>query len=353
MKPKFFISLMMSLLVSVFAASGLAQATGLPPMAVTGGLLTLSLIPGIQPSAALATVYRDVWTGEVVKAFTALLKATFLDGIKDYSRYVSSVGDEAQAIHLVYMGVEPDVLINNTTYPIPEQELGEEDIVITLDKFQTKQTPVTDDELYALSYDKIATVKDSHGSAIAKTKIRKAIHSLAPSGNTAAMPVLVTTGADDGTGRRRLIYDDLIRLKAELDNLEVSEEGRRLVLCTDHENDLLAVDQKFKDQYYNAASGKPYSALGFDFYSYSGNPWYNPTTKVKLSFGAVPAATDRRATVFFSMERAAKANGWTKMYYSEAKSDPAMQRNMMNFRHNFIVMPTREEARGAIVSANV
>lgn len=353
MKARFIVSFLMSLLVSVIAGSGIALATGLPPMAVSGGLLTLSLVPGIQPTAALATVYREVWTGEVVKAFTALLKATFLDGIKDYSRYVSAVGDEAQAIHLVYMGVEPDVLINNTTYPIPEQVLGEEDIVITLDKFQTKQTPVTDDELYALSYDKMGNVKDSHSTAIAKSKIRKAIHSLAPSGNTAAMPVLVTTGADDGTGRKRLIYADLIALKSALDKLQVPEEGRRLVLCTDHENDLLALDPKFKDQYYNAASGKPYSAFGFDFYSYAGNPYYVPATKVKLSFGAVPGATDRRATVFFSMERAAKASGWTKMYFSEAKSDPAMQRNMMNFRHNYIVMPTREEGRGAIISGNV
>jgi hypothetical protein len=52
------------------------------------------------------------------------------------------------------------------------------------------------------------------------------------------------------------------------------------------------------------------------------------------------------------LERAAKAQGWTKMYYSEAAKDPAYQRNMMNFRHHFIVMPTREEARGAIVSDN-
>jgi len=354
MKTKIILSILFSLAFSVFAGSGVAFATGLPPMPVSLGIFSISMIPLQQTSGILsATVFREVWTGEVVKGLSSLLKATFLEGIKDYSRYVSAVGDEAQAIHLVYMGVEPDVLINNTTYPIPEQVLGQEDIVITLDKYQTKQTPVTDDELYALSYDKIGHVKDSHVSAIGKSKLKKAIHALAPSTNTANMPVLLTTGADDGTGRKRLIWADLISLKSALDNLEVPQENRRLVLCTDHENDLLLLDSKFKDQYFNSTSGKPYSQLGFEFYSFAANPYFTPSTKAKLSYGAVPAGTDRRASIFFSLERTAKANGWVKMYYSEAAKDPAMQRNMMNFRHNFIVMPTREDARGAIISANV
>lgn len=353
MKPKLLISILMSLLVSVFVGSGIAQATGLPPMAVTGGLFTISLIPSQVSGVLMATVYKEVWTGEVVKALSRLLEASFLDGISDYSRYVSAVGDEAEAIHLVYMGVEPDVLINNSTYPIPLQELGEEDIVITLDKYQTTVTPVTDDELYALSYDKIGNVKDAHANAIAKAKYRKAIHALAPSGNTADMPVLLTTGDDDGTGRRRLIWDDLVNLKREIDNLEHGDMNRRLVLCNDHVNDLLLLDPKFKDQFFNQTSGKPYSQLGFEFYSYAGNPHYNPTTKAKLSFGAVPLATDRRASVYYLLERAAKANGWTKMYYSAAAQDPEYQRNKVNFRHNFIVLPKREDGRGAIISDNV
>ncbi len=351
---KILISLSMSLLVAVLFGSGIAQATSLPPMAVTGSLFTISLIPmPSTPGLLVATVYREVWTGEVKKALSRLLEASFLDGISDYSRYVSAVGDEAQAIHLVYMGVEPDVLINNTTYPIPLQELGEEDIVITLDKYVTKVTPVTDDELYALSYDKIGNVKDAHAKAIAKAKYKKAIHALAPSGNTESMPVLLTTGDDDGTGRKRLTWNDLIRLKTAIDALEHPDSGRRLVLCNDHVNDLLMIDQKFKDQYYNATTGKPYNALGFDFYSYLGNPYFTPATKAKLAYGAVPAVTDRKASVYFLLERASKANGWTKMYYSAAANDPEYQRNKVNFRHHYIVMPTREDGRGAIVSDNV
>ena len=124
-------------------------------------------------------------------------------------------------------------------------------------------------------------------------------------------------------------------------------------LDTNHANDLLLLDQKFKEQFYNVASGVPYSALGFEFFQYVANPYFNSATKVKLAYGAIPAVTDRRATIAFSLERAARANGWTKMYFSEAKADTENQRNLVNFRHNAIVLPTREEARGAIISATI
>jgi len=349
---KFIVSFLGSMLILVSAGAA-APMFGVNPIHVIVGGGFLSLIPTGISGVLPATVFKEVWTKAVKEALSTAENATFLDGIEDFSQYVSNAGDEAQVIHMVYMGVEPDVLINNTTYPIPIQELGEEDITIALDKYVTKVTPITDDELYALSYDKIATVKNKHAKAMAKNKFKKAIHALAPSGNTAAMPVLVTTGADDGTGRKRLILADLIRLKKQLDDLEVSDIGRRLVLCNDHSNDLLLLDQTYKDQFFNLTSGKPFSLLGFDFYQYVACPYYNPATKVKLSFGAVPAVTDRRASVFFSLDRAAKASGWTKMYYSAASTDPQNQRNLVNFRNYYIVMPTREEARGAIVSANV
>ena len=56
--------------------------------------------------------------------------------------------------------------------------------------------------------------------------------------------------------------------------------------------------------------------------------------------------------MFFSLARVAKAVGWTKMYYSEARLDPEYQQTELNFRHHYIVLPTLEEARGAMVSDN-
>lgn len=58
------------------------------------------------------------------------------------------------------------------------QALEDKDIAIKLDKFQTKATPITDDELYAISYDKTARVKEGHANSINDAKFTKAAHAL-------------------------------------------------------------------------------------------------------------------------------------------------------------------------------
>ncbi len=88
------------------------------------------------------------------------------------------------------------MLVNNKTYPIEIQELEDGDKTFSLDKFQTKVVPVTDDELYALSYDKMARVKESCANALNDTKYAKAAHVLCANEDTAKTPVLVTSGAD-------------------------------------------------------------------------------------------------------------------------------------------------------------
>lgn len=299
----------------------------------------------------MAVVKKEIFTREVERALSHAETATFLDGIPDRSQYVQP-GDEAETIHSTYFGAKPDVLINNTAYPIAIQDLDGDDFTIQLDKYQTKATPITDDELYAAVFDKIETVKTSHSEAIAETKNDKAIHSLAPVSHSASTPVLLTTGADDGTGRKRLTKNDIIAFKKQFDDNKWTGV-RRLVLCNDHISDLLAVDQKFADQYYNYTSGKIANLYGFEVYEYVNNPYFTVATKAKKSFGSVPVAgTDRQASVGFLLKATRKASGSTKMYYSKAETDTQYQRNLINFRHYYIVLPSALNCIGAIVSDN-
>ena len=83
----------------------------------------------------------------------------------------------------------------------------------------------------------------------------------------------------DGT-RKRITRQDIIALKDKFDKLKVPTAGRRLVLCTDHVNDLLLQEQKFADQYYNYQTGKIANLYGFEVYEFVGNPYYN-TSGVK------------------------------------------------------------------------
>lgn len=346
----------MTRLIAMFAAvlfnclmgGTLAAVAGLSPMTGAVGMNVLAAVIGhAAPAGSLrAGVYTEIWTGELVKHLRRGLEATFLDGIPDSSSIVNN-----DVIHLVEVGVDPDVLINNTTYPIPLQALDDKDIAIKLDKFQTKVTPITDDELYALSYDKMARVKESHGNSINDSKFAKAAHALCAQKNTATTPVLKTTGEKDPvTGRLKMTANDLLNLKRALDKLKVPAQGRRLVLCSDHANDLLEVSQVFKEQYnINRNDGTVGRLYGFDIYEFGNNPLYT-TAGVKKDVGATAEAGEFQCSFAFYTQRVFKATGSTKMYYSEAATDPEYQRNKINFRHYFICMPKKADAGAVMMS---
>lgn len=342
---KTIITLLMSLLFNCVTGASLSAMVGIDPVIGAVGMNALgvaaSFIP--MPDGLRAGVLTEVWTGELVKHLRAGLDGSWLAGIPDASSLVNN-----DVIHLVDVGVDPDVLINNTTYPISLQALNDQDIPISLDKFQTKVTPVTDDELYALSYDKMGRVKEAHGNAITDSKFAKAAHSICAAG----IPVVKTTGAvaDADTKRLKLTINDLINLKRELDNKQVPAEGRRLVLCPDHVNDLLGISENFTRQYnLDPVNGRVARLFGFDIYEYANTPIYT-TAGAKQALGTAPGTGKFHCSFAFYDKRVFKATGSTKMYFSEAKNDPEYQRNLINFRHMFVAMPKKADAMAVLVS---
>ena len=323
-----------AVLVNCVMGSTLAAVVGVDPAVGAVGLNVLAATVGnVAPAGSLrAGVYTEIWTGELVKYLRRGLEATWLDGIPDSSSIVNN-----DVIHLVEVGVDPDVLINNTTYPIPLQALDDADIAIQLDKFQTKVTP--------------SRVKESHGNAINDSKFAKAAHALCAQKNTATTPVLTTTGARDAdTGRLKLCVQDIINLKRALDKLKVPADNRRLVLCTDHVNDLLETSQVFKEQYnINRNDGTVGKLFGFNIYEFANNPLYT-TAGQKKAVGATAENGEFQCSFAFYVPRVFKATGSTKMYYSEASTDPEYQRNKINFRHYFVCLPKKADAGGVIMS---
>lgn len=319
------------------AAAGISPSIGALCMNAVGVVMGLS---GQEMPVLRAGVYVEIWTGELVKKLRSGLEGSWLDGVPDQSSIVNN-----DIIHLVEVGVDPDVLINNTTYPIPLQALDDTDIAIQLDKFQSKVTPITDDELYAISYDKMARVKESHGNAINDAKFAKAAHALCATENTAKTPVLKTTGeADPGTGRKRLTPEDLVEMKRALDKLKVPSENRRLVLCPDHVNDLLLVDQRFREQYnIDRNTGKVGNLYGFQIYEYGNNPVYTAAGK-KKAVGATSETGEFQCSFAFYVPRVFKATGSTTVYYNESQKDPEYQRNKIAFRHYFICLFKKADA---------
>ena len=344
MKLKMLFLCLISLVFNSVMGATVGSAVGINPTTGAIGANVIAAVGGalnMMPTGVVRSgVLTEVWTGELIKYLRRGLEATFLDGIPDASSLANN-----DVIHLVDVGVDPDVLINNTTYPIELQNLTDTDKTISLDKFQSKVTPITDDELYALSYDKMTRVKESHGNAINDAKFTKAAHALCAASNTATTPVLVTTGARDAdTGRLKMTVQDVINMKRAMDKLKVPSKNRRLVLCTDHVNDLLETSQAFKEQYnINRADGTVGRLFGFDIYEFANNPLYT-TAGNKKNLGVAASTGEFQCSFAFYTPRMFKCTGSTKMYYSEASQDPEYQRNKINFRHYFICMPKKADA---------
>ena len=340
---KFMAGMLFNIVMGVVLASviGVDAAYG----AASGAVLPMALGCFMPGGALMEGIYTEVWTGELVKKLNAGMDDSFLKGIPDYSSKA-----ENDAIHLVDVGGDPKVVVNNTTYPIPIQDLPDGDIVIGLDKFQTQPTRVTDDELYAISYDKMASVIGRHGNSMITMKLKKFAHALAPYSHTDKTPVIQTSGETDAaTSRKKLVRQDIIALKRAFDNIEVPDDGRRLVLCPDHVNDLLEADQHFREQYYNYTSGKVLNMYGFEVIPFVNTPYYNKNG-VKLAYDATAGATDHKASIAFYVPRMFRAKGSTKMYSQEASSSPTTQENLVAFRNYDIVLPVKMEAFGAIYS---
>lgn len=340
------ITIFSKLIINMFIGVVLAQFLGVPEAyGAIGGAVVPLAAGAFMPAGSLCEgVFTEIWTGELVKRLRGGLTASWLDGVSDYSAAVNN-----EVVHLVDVGGDPDVLINNTTYPIAAQELEDGDIALGLDKFQTKKTAVSDDQLFAISYDKIGSVIERHGDAITIAKFKKAAHAVAPQSDTDTTPVIPTSGEAGADGRKKLTRKDIIALKRKLDAQGYPAVGRRLVLCSDHVNDLLEEDQKFRDQYYNYTSGKIANMYGFEVYEFENCPFYTKEG-TKVAFKTTPGGTDHQASFCFYTKRLFRAQGSTKMYYKDAATNPDNQANEVNFRHYYVVLPKKNEAIGAIYS---
>ena len=115
-------------------------------------------------------------------------------------------------------GVRFNKLISNVQFSVDNTEdftatsMTGKKTFVEWEKFDTAPTSVDDAEVRYLAYDKRSVVRVKHTEAF-KMGIRDhVLWKLAPSDNTNTdMPVIRTTGANDGTGRLRLTFADLVK----------------------------------------------------------------------------------------------------------------------------------------------
>lgn len=283
---------------------------------------------------------KQVWVSQIKNGFYP--DRSFLEKVLDYSGFV-----ENDSLHFASAGIDPKVLVNNTTYPIKIVGREDEDQEITLDKFETENTIVRRPDAIEYSYDKLESVIKQHRSVLQASTAKKAIHAFAPDSDTNDTPLVLTTGAASGT-RKRMTFEDLLTLKERFDNALVPLEERYIVLHPKHVTDLLMEDIKTFKELTDFKNGEPNRFAGFGIYEFPFMPTFNVSgkTATKVVFGGVD--TEHFASVAFCKEEVMKADGEIYMY--SRVDDPEERATIVGFDKRFIALPIRGKGIGAIVS---
>lgn len=280
---------------------------------------------------------------ELIKQFRH--EHTWLEAVKSKPQWVGN-----DVIKIPVRGTAPKVLIDNKIYPISSSQREDGKVVISLHKYETENTEVTTDELYALPYEKVSDVQQQHRETLEDRTAEHALHSICPQENTAKTPVIETTGEDDGTGRKRLTAKDVIALKKKLDKLLVPKKGRVLVLCSDHATDLLVEDLTFKTRYQNTETGKITSNYyGFEVYESTYAPTFH--NNEKEAFDVV--AQGKEVSVVFHRQYAVKAPGTAERYAIDKSQNPKYRRHEIGFELHWVCVAIKDEGTAVIQSGTV
>lgn len=281
--------------------------------------------------------YKDDFIG-VLKG--APVSAITADGIR-FNKLINNVG----------------FLVNNTADLVPKKMNGKKAFV-PWEKYDTEPTSVDDAEIRSLNYDKRSVVRVKHTESF-KMGIRDHVmHKLAPDNATSAdMPVMRTTGANDGTGRLRLSFADLVKYLEKIKNLNLpGDQEHYMVLCPEHETDLILDRDSanyFADKniFFDVTTGKVRSVMGFKFFANNAVLAYNNASE-KLAKGAALTSTDRRASLYFYAPNTVYHIEAVKILYKPETTDTKSADPTSEFRTQTYGLIDRIEeiGVGAIVS---
>jgi hypothetical protein len=289
----------------------------------------------------MAGLRKEVWIKQIKEKFYP--ESSFLKYVKDFSPLVDN-----DALNLAEAGMDPAVLINNTTYPIAVTPRTDAPIRIELDLFETVNTLVRRPDAVEYAYDQLESVIMGHRNTLKATTGAKAAHAYAPDSDTPETPVIQTTGAGFN-GRKRMTVEDFLLLKERFDAADILPENRYLVLHPSHLTDLILFDLKAFKSITDFVNGKPNRVAGFGMLEFSKMAYYDSTLN-KKAFNSVPIAGDGFCSFAFQGDEVMKADGEVHMY--AAIDDPKERAAIVGFDKRFIALPIRNKGIGAIVSAN-
>lgn len=248
---------------------------------------------------------------------------------------------EYNKINLSQVGADPEVVKDNATWPLTPTSRTDSGIELPLATFDTKPTHVTNVEELETSYDMCKSVVAQHAAALRTKAMLSAAYNIAPASNSAATPVLPTTGNDRGDGNKALTYADLLTLRTKFNKANYPQTGRVIVLCPEHEEDLLKEDAARYNQIMNTGQ-----VAGFKVYVTNHGVQYN-NGGAKQAYGTTNA---QPCSFAFCKDEVMRAMGTIE---GEPEKRWADYRGwLLGFQMRFVAMPFRNKGIAAIYSKN-
>ena len=283
-------------------------------------------------------IEKQLWTDIILEQ--PIQQDDFLSESEDLSDLVDN-----NTLHLADAGVEPEVFVDNDTYPVGIVSRDDTPVELSLHTLDTKNTDVRRIEEKESSYKKMESVARGHRNALLRKRRAMAAHNWAPLKDGDTTPVLITTGTADTGGRKRLTFDDLERLEARFRDQEVDMGNLVLVLTSTHLADLKNEDRKL---YRECMKVKKIGNFRVD--SYPHLPYYDTTTGQKQAFGAAPGATSSMASIAWVKPEVMRATGDTEPFVRY--NDPEARGDILGYQQRFTALPMRNKYIGAIYSGS-
>lgn len=205
-------------------------------------------------------------------------------------------------------GIKFNKLINeikfhvNKTTAFSPVAVPEKKGLIEWDKLDTDLTVISDKAARALAFDKESEYRRLHNEAFRIGVRDYAMRKIAPAGNTTGTPILRTTGADDGTGRKVFTYADLVKYYQILEGLNLNDwKQAYMILCAEHRQDLIndrANTNNYRDIEIDKETGELKRFFKLKFFENNSSVKFT-AGNAPVADGAVASNTDRNGSVFY------------------------------------------------------
>lgn len=283
----------------------------------------------------MAGVFKEIFASIILSLFYP--DASWLKELTSMDHMVDN-----NAINLAEVGADPEVVENNSVWPLTPAQRTDKGIRIPLATFDTKPTHITNVEEMETNYNKAESVSKQHANTLYKKACMSAAYNLSPQTHATATPVLKTTGAANSNGYKALTFNDITDLSLAFDNADLPQEGRILLLCPQHKKDLKNENIKLFKQ---MMTDKEID--GFKIYTFTGTPRYDVAGGTKKPYGA---ADGNPSSVAIVTGEAMRAMGTIE---GEPEKRWADYRGwLLGFQMRFVAMPFRAFGYGAVYSDN-